>query len=394
MEATNNNAAESGPLSSILKTAGAALLLLLVLGIGISLWWDHQPDPAGDQPIELPPAPSVDPSAIITLIPPDSIRAIDDPQHETADQAIAHLDPNERIIGLIINGEARAYPIPILSTHEIVNDVVGGEPVAITWCPLCYTAIVFSRRVAGQETPVTLAVSGKLLYNTLVMFDRQTNTLWSQLYGTAVDGPLNGKSLAIFPSLHTEWAAWQAQYPDTLVLSKQLTCAQFNCGDYSTNPRGSYAVDAYASYYNTPAEGVIDHQIPRDLDESGPKQRVLGVRLGDVSRAYPYETLRERPLINDNINGVPVLIWFDPATQTGTAFIRRVEEQALTFRADPDTPGVLFDLEIGSRWQATNGMAVDGRLRNAQLPALVATSAFAFSWYDYFPDSDTYVPDK
>jgi hypothetical protein len=107
-------------------------------------------------------------------------------------------------------------------------------------------------------------VSGKLLYNTLVMFDRETESLWSQLYGGALDGPLAGQGLAVYPSLHTEWAAWQAQHPDTLVLSKRLTCRQFGCGTYAANPRASYLVDPYAGYYNQPDEGVINSQIPRD----------------------------------------------------------------------------------------------------------------------------------
>ncbi len=127
----------------------------------------------------------------------------------------AELDPEERVIGVIINGDARAYPIPILSNHEIVNDIVGGEPVAITWCPLCYTALVFSRNVEGWDEPLSFGVSGKLLYNTLVMYDRQSNTLWSQLYGAAVEGDLAGRTLAVFPSVNTEWAAWQSQYPDS-----------------------------------------------------------------------------------------------------------------------------------------------------------------------------------
>lgn len=362
--------------------------------LGVALWLHSQSSPPRDQPLALPPPPAVDPGFIVTVLPRDSIRAIDDPQLEPATLAASEMDPDERVIGLVINGDARAYPIPILSSHEIVNDVVGGEPMAITWCPLCYSALVFSRRVEGEARPLTFGVSGKLLYNTLVMYDRQTGSLWSQLYGAAVDGPLAGTTLAVFPSLLTEWAAWRAQHPDTLVLSKRLTRAQFGRGTYAESPRGSYDVDPYASYYNMPDEGVVDHQVPRDAFERRRKERVLGVRVGDRARAYPFRALATRPAINDQVGDVSVLVWFDPETQTGAAFERRTDGQVLTFRADPTASGFLLDAETGSRWRATSGTAVSGPLRGTRLPSLPATPAFAFGWYDHFPDSDTYRPEE
>lgn len=342
-----------------------------------------------DRPVTVPPAPTVDPGAIDTLLPRDSIRAIDSPQFEPASQAASAMKPDERLIGVDVNGDARAYPLPILSAHEVVNDVVGGEPVAVTWCPLCYTALVFSRRISARDESLTFGVSGKLLYNTLVMYDRQTDSLWSQLYGVAVDGPLSGERLAFFSSHITTWEEWYARYPESKVLSKRLTCRQFDCGTYSDNPRGSYLVDPYASYYVTGDLGVVDNQIPRDAVTSERKQRLLGVRVGPAARAYPYAVLRERPLINDVLDGVPVLIWFDPETETGAAFRRQIEGQTLTFRAAAEA-GVLVDEQTGSRWQAGSGRAVDGPLRGRRLPSLVSTTAFAFGWYDYFPDSDTY----
>ena len=342
-------------------------------------------------PIEIIPPPSINPSDIKSLLSRDSIRAIDDPSFETAELADKNLEPDERVIGVLINGEARAYPIPILSSHEIVNDIVGGEPVAITWCPLCYTALVFSRQVEGQDQPLTFGVSGKLLYNTLVMFDRQTDTLWSQLYGVALEGPLNGTSLDIFPSIHTEWKVWKSQYPETLVLSKTITCEQFGCGTYADSPRFNYEVDPYVSYYNTPREGVIDSQIPRDDFIPSAKKRVLGVRLAGKTRAYPFDIFTRQSVINDVIGGEPILIWFDPESQTGVAFIRQIDNQPLTFFADSDELGTLIDRETGSRWRALTGEAVSGVLQGKKLPGVFVTTAFEFGWFDYFPDSDMYT---
>ena len=287
-----------------------------------------------------------------------------------------------------ITGDARAYPINILSSHEIVNDFVGGEAVAVTWCPLCYSALVFSRQVDGRQ--LSFGVSGQLLDNTLVMYDRQTESLWSQLYGGAVNGPMAGTSLKVFPSVLTEWASWSAQHPDGRVLSKRQTCATFSCGDYASNPYGSYDVDPYAGYYLTADEGVVNHQIPRDAAGGGPKQRVLGVRMGEFAKAYPFAALAKERVINDEIDGVPVVIWFDPGAESGAAFIRRVDGQVLDFQPDTADPLLMRDKQTDSLWSGAAGKAQNGRLAQSRLSPLVTTPAFEFGWYGYFPGSDTY----
>jgi len=116
----------------------------------------------------------------------------------------------------------------------------------------------------------------------------------------------------------------------------------------------------------------------------------LGVRLGQQTKAYPFELLNQRPLLHDEINGVPILVWFDPATQTGQAFMREIEGEVLTFTAVPNQPGRLQDEQTGSQWQGLTGRGVDGRYANQQLPILISTPAFEFGWYGYFPDSETY----
>jgi len=346
---------------------------------------------SNDTPIMLPPPPVIKPDEIDTLLPPDSIQAINDPRFESADEADLELRPEERVIGVVINGEAKAYPIPILSVHEIVNDVIGGEPVAITWCPLCYTALVFSRRVEGKANPLTFGVSGKLLQNTLVMFDRETNSLWSQLYGAALLGPLEGRRLAVFPSLHTEWRVWQSQHQDTRVLSKKHTCAQFNCGTYADNPRGSYDVDPYESYYQTPYEGVIDHQIPREATSPTAKKRVLGLHVDGMVRAYPFEILTTLLVINDVISENPIVVWFDPDSQTGGAFFRQVDGRTLTFRLNSRDTLLIVDEETGSVWESATGTAIAGPIKGGNLTPVITTPAFEFGWFDYYPESEVYT---
>ena len=345
-----------------------------------------------DEPLLAPPPPQVNTALIVSLLEKDSIQAIDEPEFQTAEAASSAMDPDERVIGIEINGDARAYPIPILSVHEIVNDEIGGEPVAITWCPLCYTALVFSRNIENRDSPVSFGVSGKLLYETLVMYDRETDSLWSQLYGSAIEGPMSGARLSFFPGVFTKWSAWLEQHPNTLVLDKAATCERFNCGTYSSNPRGSYDVDPYASYYIRPGQGVVNTQIPRDEESAldSPKRRVLGIRIAGKARAYPYDILAALSVINDAVNGSPVLIWFEANTETGMAYSRTVEGVVLSFSIDPLDPSILLDNETGSSWQASSGLAISGPWGGSQLAPIFATSAFEIGWFDYFPASEIY----
>jgi hypothetical protein len=147
---------------SNLKSAAAIFIIVLIIGAVVSsviFLRTTELVEARDQPSLVPPPPEVDLRAIADLLPPDSIQSIDEPQFETISESEPFMDPDERVIGLVINGEARAYPINILSSHEIVNDIVGGEPVAVTWCPLCFSAIVFSRELEGLDRPLQFGVS-------------------------------------------------------------------------------------------------------------------------------------------------------------------------------------------------------------------------------------------
>ena len=351
-----------------------------------------------DVPVLVPPPPDIDPNAIDDLLSRDSIQAIDDPRFGPASQAYRFMAADEQVIGVTINGDSRAYPIPVLSVHEIVNDMVGGEPIAVTWCPLCYTALVFSRNIQNSDIPVSFGVSGKLLYETLVMYDRESDSLWSQLYGSAVEGPLAGERLSYFPSVFTDWESWVEQHSESLVLDKEATCERFDCGTYSSNPRGSYHVDPYESYYIESGEGVVNAQIPRDLGEpmGAPKKRVLGIRIAGRAKAYPYSGFSNGSLVNDEVNGVPILLWLEPETRTGLAYLRTVPgagegDQTLSFVEDAEKEGRIFDQETGSLWDVFSGTAVNGPMEGARLSPVFATSAFAFGWYDYFPESETFA---
>lgn len=335
-----------------------------------------------------PAATPVSPDDLVSVLPRDAIEAIDDPQFDSAEDARAYMRPDEQVIGLALNDDVRAYPINVLSRHEVVNDVVGGVPVAVTWCPLCYSALVFSRQVDGRE--LTFGVSGKLYENNLVMYDRQTESLWSQLLGQAVAGPLRGKQLRMLTASQQTWDAWQAEHPNTRVLSKPKTLQAFLGSAEIKDPMYNYAVDRYRSYYASEDRGLVNRNIPEGTELTA-KRRVVGLRLDNAAKAYFFDALAEAQAVNDHVAGQPVLITFDPRSENGAGFDRRLDDQVLTFEVVEDGDGsVLRDVQTGSRWDRLTGRGVGGRLAGRQLRRLPTTYAFWFAWKAHFPETQVY----
>ncbi|HKY53443.1 MAG TPA: DUF3179 domain-containing protein, partial [Anaerolineales bacterium] len=168
--------------------------------------------------------------------PRDGIPSIDDPKFLSVGDA--SLQDSDLVLGLDIDGDVRAYPLDILVWHEIVNDVVGGEPVVVTYCPLCFTNQVFKRTVNAQV--VEFGTSGKLYNSNLVMYDRTSETLWSQALGQAIVGEHAGKKLERVPFDVAYWSDWKALYPDSKVLSPETGFGR------------PYGTDPYGDYYRSP----------------------------------------------------------------------------------------------------------------------------------------------
>ncbi len=390
--------------SNSLRGEGAArivgLLVVLLLLLTAVVWWQVNADNEAEVEAVRQTEPLVTTLPTVQVnqeaarvLPRNAIPAIDDPPLVPAADAANEMKADELVIGVELEGEARAYPINVLSTHEIVNDTVAGRPIAITWCPLCYTALVFDRTVAGQL--LTFEVSGKLLNENLVMVDREIGNEWSQLTGQAIAGPLTGQQLDFLVSSLTTWDSWLAQHPATTVLSKPALRARFARADYALDPRGSYEVDPYASYYRSQARGVVHAQIPREAVDR-PKQLILGVRLGGTVRAYPLSVLTEQPVVNDVVAGVPLVVSYDPTRDTAAVFRREVDEMRLTFHAVPtlqdgqQVEPLLRDEQTGTVWSGTTGMAVEGTLAGERLDRLPSTLAFWFAWRDFYPQSEVY----
>ena len=195
---------------------------------------------------------------IVGVLPRDAIPAIFDPVFISADEAGGSISDEDLVIGLSINGDHRAYSVPYLSRHEIVNDVVGGKPVAVTWWPLCFTGIVYAREIDGQV--LSFGVSGNLIMNALVMYDRETNTFWSQFLGEAVEGRLTGKRLPLVASQLVVWGDWREQHPDTLFLD---------------TGQDGLILDSYMSYYFSDQTGIIPETHTDDRLRS--KELVVGI---------------------------------------------------------------------------------------------------------------------
>lgn len=289
--------------------------------------------------------------------------------------AYLELAEEEFVIGLEIEGDARAYPVKLLSLYEIINDQVGGTPVAVTWCPLCFTAIVFERSV---DKELVFSVSGYLFHDNLVMYDLGTKTYWSQILGEAIRGAYRGTRLEVLPSQFTTWKAWKEAYPETVVLSAKRL---------GQDP--DQVIDPYAAYYQSGALGLSGEE--QTDQRQAPKSLVIGLRVGDRARAYPLEVVAEQQVIHDELNGVPLVLVYNSETTSTFAYLRMVSGRVLTFSLDKIN-GTLRDLETGTLWDPISGQGLDGELSGERLSRLNATMVYWFAWTGIYPQAEIYIP--
>jgi hypothetical protein len=220
--------------------------------------------------------------------PRDGIPALSNPKLIEAMQA-DYLQADDRVIGIVVNDQARAYPIAILNWHEIVNDEIDDQRFAVTFCPLCGTAMAFSANIEGKVTD--FGVSGLLYNSDVLLYDRDTESLWSQILGKSVAGKQVGKVLTPIPISHTTWRDWRARHPTTLVLSDDTGHSR----DYSRNPYSGYE-KSRTTYFE------VNNEAP---DTYHPKEVVLGLEVDGVYRAYPFIELdkQDKKRFIDTVNG-------------------------------------------------------------------------------------------
>jgi hypothetical protein len=322
--------------------------------------------------------------------PRDGIPPIDAPKFESVESADNWLGAREPVILFQISEDIRAYPLQILTWHEIVNDAVGGIPVVITFCPLCNTALVFERPVLAGEV-LTFGTSGNLRNSDLVMYDRQTESWWQQFSGEAIVGDLTGTQLTFLPASIISWADFKSQFPGGQVLSTD------------TGFRRNYGANPYVGYDDVNQSPFL---FTGELDDRlRPMERVLGILLPDDSAAaYTFERLNNEQVINDTLGETPIVAFWKSGTtsalDTATiasgkdvgstgVFLRTIRGETLTFVSNQD--GTFKDEQTNSVWNLS-GRAVEGRLKGAQLTALAHHDTFWFAWAAFVP-ADTLNPE-
>ena len=232
--------------------------------------------------------------------PRDGIPSIDEPKFIAAADA-DFLKGDDRVLGLVINNEARAYPLAILNWHEIVNDSFTGLAVMVSFCPLCGTGMAFE-----PEPPVReFGVSGLLYNSDVLLYDRETGSLWSQIMAKAINGPLKGKRLKQLPLSHTSWQDWKTKHPDSRVLSTNTGYKR----DYSKSP--------YEGYEKS---DQIFFPVASSDQRFHNKEWVLGVKIDGIYKAYPFSELEkaDRP-VKDTISGQRIEVIFDRENNTASA---------------------------------------------------------------------------
>ena len=316
--------------------------------------------------------------------PRDGIPPIDEPKPVAIAAADQWLDDREPVLVVEAGGHARAYPVQILVWHEIVNDRLGGRAIAVTYCPLCNSSLVFDRDVEGVGL-LRFGTTGNLRHSDLVMWDNRTESWWQQLTAEAIVGALTGTRLDVLASQTLGWADFKSRHPGGDVLSRDTGHDR----DYGANP--------YEGYDDPDSQPFL---LERDADRRlPPKERVVAIRDGDSAVVVPFSRLAREPVARVQAGGVPIVVLYkrgvvsplDAAAiarsrDVGTAgtFDRRLDGRTLSL--EPVGDGRFRDRETGSSWDVT-GRATDGPLVGSRLRPVVSDQQFWFALAAFLPDA-------
>lgn len=273
----------------------------------------------------------VDPDKILSGGPPkDGIPSIDNPTYVSVSEA-DWIEDNELVLAIEHKGVKRVYPLQILVWHEIVNDVIEGDPLLITYCPLCGSGIAYERFIEfeGERIEVEFGTSGKLYNSNLVMYDRKTNTYWSQIDGLAIVGELTGQELKEVSIDTVVWRDWKKAHPDSEVLSQK------------TGFLRAYGKDPYGSYYE---DSFLFFPVEAEDDRIHPKNVIFGIEVNGVFKAYREEDLKDVGVITDTVDGVNVTVERDEVgivkvtnTDTGEEIVKERDFWFAWYAFHPNT---------------------------------------------------------
>jgi len=310
--------------------------------------------------------------------PQDGIPSIDNPKFQSVQEADEILEDSELVLGLDINGDIRVYPLQILVWHEIVNDVVGDQPVAVTYCPLCFTNQVFNRTLNDGNT-VEFGTSGKLYNSNLVMYDRKSNSLWSQALGEGIVGEYAGVKLERIPFDIAYWKEWKELYPESKVLSRDTG---------SVRP---YGADPYGDYYTN---DLILFPVANDDKRLGLKEIIIGLENKDQYKAYKLQEIETKKVINDVIGEDKkiALVSLEP-------FMIRVFDRVIDGNDDGnkivvdlfynETTNTLIDRVTGSELNF-DGKFINKQLQGKKLERLPMDQGFWFEWAAFHPETEVF----
>lgn len=297
-----------------------------------------------------------DPDEIVPVFPPMAIKAVSNPSFENFTPP-----PGDPIIGIEINNESRAYPISLLEWHGVVNDLISGILIAVTYSFLSDSAVVYSRVLNGRV--LTFAVHNGVYKNNLLLLDEETQSLWSQIDGKAIKGVLTGRVLTRIPSVRTDWSNWETLHPSTLILEPPSNI------QYGIHPYGNYKRND-------------DVLFPHQFDDPSlrPKDSVLGIDLNGTYSAYPISRLSNERVVMDVVDSTRIVVTY----AHGAAFVYVADDRSFTYISDST-----MEDQYTNRWNMTTGISENG---NQSLTSLQANStvSYWFAWLNFHPRTKLY----
>ena len=293
--------------------------------------------------------------------------AVHQPEFVAASE-VTFLQDDDIMLGVVSGKVAKAFPAADLSQHGAVFDKMPDGPISVTWCGVCNTGVVFRAEVKGRTLHFQY---DRMVGANEVQKDLETGTSWQQATGEAIDGPLKGTRLTLYPVVRTTWAEWRKRYPRTMVL-KPLP------GYAERMPIRSTRIKAVTRLGPKGAPNgalALDKRLPA-------RETVAGLEVGGETVAYPFSELRIARVVNDRVGGLPIVIVHQPSSDTTTAFDARGKGKVLTFQAANDDASSVTDLETRSTWNAY-GLCLEGPLKGTQLKQLILVPQFWFAWSQF-----------
>jgi len=337
----------------------------------------------------------IDLAEITMVLPRHSFPTINYPKFINKTEGLKSFFAKEPVMAVEVNGIAKGYPLNMLTVHEISNDTISGIPILATYCPLCNSGVVYDRRLnfKGKDYLLEFEVSGMLRKSDIVMADKQTESFWQQLIGTAIVGQFAGAELKIIPSLIISVEEFFNRYPDGLILSKNTGNNEIESyyGQNFYKKYDSKGAKPYDRYFNNQE---LDKRIP-------PMERVVDVTSKGRYKIYTYTDIATEKVLNDEFNSKKVVLFYQPGSVSildekdiskskdvgmVTVFSRNIDNKTLTFRKDA---AAFKDDQTNSTWDIT-GKCIQGKLKGKELKIEPGGTHFAFAWLAFHPDTEIF----